>query len=451
MLADDLDAAGGPLNTALPLTITEPGPIGIFQTSLLSVQEAQSLLRGGGTLPAGTVVGVINQNATLTTANTVGQIQTQLGSTPQGYDVISLLAPPSGYSPAIEAAFQSRVGDTGEVAFDSAASGALIQGGGDTLSGGEDLDAYYFYDYVVRLDTSLANAATGGVGALQYAEGGTVLPQDRLFFRYNYFHNVDYGTPAGSLNRFTPGFEKAFADGLFSLEMRLPFAADAATDPISGSNGITNQSSAEFGKLMVYMKALLWETSTYAWTGGLGLGLPTASDIDLTLADGTPLMRVENDAVQIQPFTGWMYLPNDRWFAQGFSQLSFSTDSNTVSLNQNGSGLQSVGEVDDPSYYFSSLSVGCWAYRNDCADCLTAIIPTLELHGVYSLGDGENLTVGNLQVGNFQGSFNNTSAVAATTFEFNQRSQLSLGYAVPLTDSDRQFDGAFRLHYSLLQ
>lgn len=447
VFADDLDAPAGPLNGAVPLSISEAGPVGIYETSLFSVQQAASILQASGTLPGVSLVGVINDNATLTTTQSIGQIQTQLAGTAGGYDVIALNAPPASYAGAVQNEFQSRVGDVGNVSYDSASSGALLQGGADTLNGGEDLDAYYFYDYTVRLDTSLANAASGGVGGIKLSEGGVILPQDRVFFRYSYFHNVDYGTPSQSLNRFTPGFEKAFAGGLFSVEMRLPFVADAATESVAGTSGVTNQTDADFGNLMVYLKTLLWETDKYAFVAGLGLGMPTAADVQVQLADGTDLLRVENDAVQIQPFWGWLYVPSDRWFAQGFSQFSFSTGDNSVAVNQ-GNGLQHVGDIGDPSYYFSDLAVGCWAYRNDRCNGLTAVIPTLELHQAYSLDEGEYATTGNLQIGNFYDSTANIGGVMATTFEFNRDSQLTVGYSVPLNNDDSFYDGAFRFQYN---
>ncbi len=86
--------------------------------------------------------------------------------------------------------------------------GAILQGGTDSLNGGEDFDAFYFYDYVVRFDTVLADASSGGVGRTKISEGGTVLPQNRIYFRYNYLNGVGYSDNRTQLSRFVPGFEE---------------------------------------------------------------------------------------------------------------------------------------------------------------------------------------------------------------------------------------------------
>lgn len=448
VFADDLDAPAvlPPGNSVL--SISEPGPVGIFDTSLISVQQAQAILRAGGTLPGGTLAGTIADNAVLTTTNTISQIQAQLASTPQGYDIILLQTPSGTYAAAVDGVFQSRNNITGTTVYNSASSGAMLQGGVDTLNGGEDLDAYYFYDYVINLDTSIADAANGGVGALKIAEGGSVLPQDRVYFRYSYFDEVSYGSQGDGLSRFTPGFERTFMNGLLSVEMRLPFATDAATHSTANGTSISNSSDAEFGNLTLYLKALLLSGDNYAFSGGLGLAMPTTDDVTMNLSNGNSLLRVENDSVQIQPFLGGLYMPGDRWFAQGFTQFSFATDNNTVYLNPDGNGLQRAGSFSDTDYFFFDIAIGCFAYRNDNAKCLTAIIPTFELHQTSSLNNPGVVSSGNLQVGNFSGSTSITSAVVGTTFELNQQSQLTAGYAVPLTNNDRQFDGAFRIQYS---
>ncbi|MCU0719362.1 MAG: hypothetical protein MUC83_06645 [Pirellula sp.] len=190
--ANDLDVpnvlpSGGSL-----LSLSEPGPIGIYSSSLTSSQDVQSLLRSSQPLPSSSLVGIINDNAVLTSVQTIAQIQNTLASTGVAFDIILIAPPPGSYDAAVNSIFQARNGSQGSTIFDASASGAILQGGADTLSGGEDADAFYFYDYVVRFNTALADATSGGVGRMKIAEGGTVLPQDRNFFRYNYLTGVRY-------------------------------------------------------------------------------------------------------------------------------------------------------------------------------------------------------------------------------------------------------------------
>ncbi|MFV1965375.1 MAG: hypothetical protein ACC628_08125 [Pirellulaceae bacterium] len=69
-------------------------------------------------------------------------------------------------------------------------------------------------------------------------------------------------------------------------------------------------------------KALLLQRPSYAVSGGCGVVIPTADGTSVALSDGTPLLAIDNEAVYLQPFLGFMYVPTDRFFAQGFVQLT---------------------------------------------------------------------------------------------------------------------------------
>ena len=451
IVADDLDAplvlpGGGSV-----LTITEGGPVGIFSTSINSVQQLQSLLRAGSPLPGFTLQGTVNDNATLTTLNTISQIQTQLGSTGVGYDIILIQPPPGSYTSGVNSVFQTRNTIPGSTVYNNGSSGALIQGGVDTLNGGEDFNGFYFYDYIVRFNTALADASSGGVGRTKIAEGGTVLPQNRIFFRYSNVQNVAFTNRGSNLNRFTPGFEQSFFDGSASFELRAPFATDATTTSSLDTNTFSNGRDTRFGNLTLYAKALLHQTEKLAVSGGLGIALPTASDINVNYANGTSLLRVRNESVHLQPFLGALYTPNNRFFAQGFLQYDIAASGNSVAINSTGAGLRNAGTLTDPNNIFFDVGLGYWAYRSDAKRGLTGIIPTVEVHQTNSVQDGDLVSAGPFQVGNFSGSTSITSFVAGTTFEFGRRSQLTAGYATPLGGGvDRQYDGAFQFNFNRL-
>ncbi len=94
VLADDLDAPFVLPPGANTLTITEPGPVGIFNTTLQSSQQLQALLRAGAPIPGAALVGLVNSNATLTTSQTIAQIQAQLAGTGQAFDIVAIQPPP---------------------------------------------------------------------------------------------------------------------------------------------------------------------------------------------------------------------------------------------------------------------------------------------------------------------------------------------------------------------
>ena len=60
VVANDLDAPITLPASGLTLSISEAGPVGIFEDSLGSIQNLQALLRAGSPLPAGALAGTIN-------------------------------------------------------------------------------------------------------------------------------------------------------------------------------------------------------------------------------------------------------------------------------------------------------------------------------------------------------------------------------------------------------
>ncbi|MDZ4851879.1 MAG: hypothetical protein SGI77_21530 [Pirellulaceae bacterium] len=451
VVADDLDSPSSLPPSGSTLSISEAGPVGIFSTSITSVSQLQTLLRAGSPIPGATVEGTINDSATLTTSQTIGQIQSLLSSTALPYDIIGIQPPPGSYTAGVNATFATRNAIPGTTAYSAAASGAFLQGGADSLTGGEDLDAFYFYNYVVRFNTALADASSGGIGRLKIAEGGSVLPTNRVFFRYSNIHNVAFTNSGRSLNRFVPGFERTLYNGLMSIELRAPFATDATTTSTLDSNSFSNGNDTRFGNLTLYLKALLYQSERLAITGGTGLALPTASDIRVNYANGASLLNIQNESTHIQPFLGMLYTPNSRFYAQGFLQYDVTASGNSVAINSTGSGLQRAGVLTDPNHLFIDAGAGYWLYRSNACSGLTGIIPTVEVHQTSSTQDGDIVSAGPFQVGNFSGSTSITSLVAGTTFEFGRRSQLTAGYATPIGGgADQQYDGAFQFFYNRL-
>lgn len=105
------------------LSISEPGPVGVFSTSIASTTQLQSLFRNASPFPAINLVGTINSDATLTTQQTISQIQAQLAGTALPYDIVLLQQPPGAYTTDVHSIFQARNGNLGTTVYDAAASG----------------------------------------------------------------------------------------------------------------------------------------------------------------------------------------------------------------------------------------------------------------------------------------------------------------------------------------
>ena len=410
------------------------------------------------------LLGTINADATMTTAASIAQIRTLLASTPGvGYDIIPVSRPPGIYQSAANAVFHT-IRSGGVTVYDPNASGALLQGGVDTLNGGEDFDAFYFYSYVMRVNVPTPSAGTAGVGRSRIAENGTTRPQDRVFFNYSFFDRVRLVSGGTGLNRFTPGFEKTFANGLASLELRVPMAATVSNAIFE--NGSTSTDDVRLGNLVLYLKGLLYENNGMGLSGGLGVICPTAEGFGVNFANGGRLVQIDNDSYHLQPFLGGYFAPNPQFFTQAFAQLDFDANGNAVSLNSSGAGLQNAGRLNDAAFLFLDWSIGYWLVRGANAPVLPvssfhpdgrisqsnhqlSLAPTLELHYVRSLQSADTVSAGPLQVGNYADNIETLTMLLGCEVAIGANTNIGLGYATSLAGgSDKAFDGAFRLAFN---
>jgi hypothetical protein len=428
VVADDLDAPNPLPPPAASLTITEPGPIGVFATPLMSVQQIQAILRAGQPLPGGTLQGILAEDATLTSATSVASIQTQLAATPQGYDVIALTPPPVGYSGGVTSIFVTRNGAIGQTVFNQSGSGALLQSGDDSLDGGDDIDGYYFYEYVAGVNVTSPFSAAVRSGTVKLANGGTAIPRDRLFFDYGLYSDVAFTAAGTTVNRFVPGFEKAFFDGLASFEFRLPFAATATND----LRGIVTDKGVEFGNVTMFAKALLHRSQRWIVSGGVGLTLPTAGDINLD-SQQTRLVQIRNQALHLGPFLAAAFAPSDRWFCQAFLQTDFAASGNRVRVDSGGTGLVDVGSLNDANYLFTSLSIGRWVLEPANYQRPLAVIA--EVHHSANINRSDEVRFGGMQIGQEASDLNVTNLTVGMTAQISDRTSVNVGLIAPLSDT----------------
>ncbi len=165
------------------------------------------------------------------------------------------------------------------------------------LFGGTTLDSIYISPppgFDEEDHFTIPNPANGGVvGRNKIAENTSALPQDRLLFNYSFFDNVPIFPGGVSINRFTPGFEKTFLNGMTSIEMKLPMAV--TLDSTIVTDGGTDLSHGELGNLMITPKVLLTQTDNFAAALGMSVSVPTANDVVLAQSDGTELLRIEKE------------------------------------------------------------------------------------------------------------------------------------------------------------
>ncbi|MCA9217140.1 MAG: hypothetical protein KDB27_28925 [Planctomycetales bacterium] len=288
---------------------------------------------------------------------------------------------------------------------------------------------------------------TGGavVGRQKIGENGSPLPRDRVFFNYSYFDSVPFTMQGVDVNRFTPGIEKTFLDENASIELRFPFATTLESDIIS--DGPTGTSAAEFGNITMYLKALLTRSDSCAVGGGLGIALPTADSLTVSLADGTPQVVVSNEAVHLMPYIGMLHqAPRSNMFVQGFLQLDFDLNGNPVYADNDG-GMERAGVINDVNYLFADFGIGWWI-DGKSGGLFSSIVPTIELHYNRSLQDTDFITGGGFQIGNDADTIELLNLVVASSFYVGPSKRIGVGYATPLGGGfDQQFDGELRVTF----
>jgi len=281
------------------------------------------------------------------------------------------------------------------------------------------------------------------VGRVRLQDNNSPLPQDRIFFDYNFFNNVPFTAEGVDVNRFSPGMERTFWDGMASFEIRVPMAITLNSRITSDLPSDT--SSYEFGNMAFSGKFLLRSTENSALAMGLGISLPTADDLDIGLADGTDLLSIQNQSPHILPYIAYLYAPNNsKFFAQAFLTFDFDTIGSPVYANANGLGLEKIGTWQDQHLITLSLSSGSWLYENNGSrGRLKRIGWSAELHYTSTLNDADSVSAGNFTVGDpdadlslLNGTIGGHVTVGKTTF--------TAGYSVPLTSNDRVFDGELR-------
>jgi hypothetical protein len=356
----------------------------------------------------------------------------------------------SAYQAATEASTVAGLGP-GTATFDSMEAVLNIDdgapGGAVTTN-----DFFYLYEYLTYTPAPISifipspSGPGAVVGTTKIAENSSALPQDRFFLNYSYFDNAAIFPGGVNVSRFSPGFEKTFLCGNASLEMRFPMSVTLDSTIISDDG--TDLSHGEFGNLALTPKVLLCRNRQVALAAGMTIALPTADDVNVVMTDGTHLVRIDNEAVHLMPFVGWLWTPNPCWYAQGFLQYDVATAGNPVGINLDGTGLESAGSLSDTTFQYLDLAIGRWVYRScQSMSCqrLRSVAVTGELHWNKSLEAGDYIESGNFLVGNTATNVDLWDATIGLHVRLCDTT-ISAAYVTPIGGGlDQPFDGEFRL------
>ena len=311
----------------------------------------------------------------------------------------------------------------------------------------------------------------GSLRSGKISENDTPIPVDRVFFNYNHFHNLfavneQQLFPPGqppiarqeSLDRYTVGAEKTFLDGLFSIELRMPFFG--APDVEQQTFGIQN---GNYGNLTAVLKALLYSDDSLAVGAGVAVCTPTGSDTVARI--GLASLRFENEAVHLLPYLGFIYSPGDpTWgwgdglFLTGYVQFDAAANSNPVEVRVlDGPLVGTAGKFTEQNLLFFDIGVGYWLLRNPYAPRVTGLAAVAEFHYTTAVQDADVLAtsvgpgVGAVTLTNPFNRFdvvNFTAGVQALLFD---ASSLRVAFATPLGSGEDQrlFDAEVIVQYNL--
>lgn len=436
-----------------PLTISQPGPVTIFDPgNFRTIRQIQTEYRLGLGTPSGTAVGAIAAPATFTTVPTLTEINAAFAATPppygnaSAYDIVSVVAPPPAYQTAFDATFDVANATPGTTVFNPTDSGILRTNGTDItppftdpLAAGQSLDAFYAYDYVTSLAVPTPSG-DGFIGRGLVSHNNSVLPRDRVYFDYALLNNTLPGSGPGNLHRFAFGLEKIIVENL-SFEVRFPFAA-TLSDRIDTLGGIASD-SAEFGNAMFIVKRVFAQSDAAVLSGGIAITAPTASDIEAVTPEGTPVLRFRNHASHLKPFLAGALIPDEHWFVSGFLEWDLPAGTDPVFLNPDGGGLRKVGNLRDSSHLFFDLQAGYWMNGPE-SGWFHRWAPLVELHADYGLGDSSTVTGTNYRIIDISDNRKAINMLFGAILDFEHGRSLTLGAGTGVGGDGSQSDGEFR-------
>ncbi len=270
---------------------------------------------------------------------------------------------------------------------------------------------------IPRVGTN-AVAILPSIQQLKISENQSPRPQDRIYFSFNSFNDVNgtlndrFGSQFSGVNiyRYVLGLEKTFFEGRGSAGLRIPIHNLSSQSTLPGFGG----TSTSAGDLAAIFKYAFWDDRDAGnlMSAGLMVSMPTGPG---NFAGAKGFVSPRNTA--LTPFIGYVFSRGD-FYLQGFTSLEVPLDQNEATI------------------LYNDLGVGYFVYKAaEPGQFLSAIAPTFEVH--------VNTPLNNRGFYNIQDLTTNTyDAVNLTSgcnFILGGRGVLTLGVVTPVT-GPRPFD-----------
>ena len=397
---------------------------------------------------------IIQESTTPPASSTDQQAQPAPDAEVKPTPATAATTPEAANMPQTNSAFEQSLAGQYDVASASDFAAPNMVGDFFGAAGGATVATGVYDGGFIPLNTQSVNNSPGtggGVGRIKLAENTSILPRDRVYFGYQYFNGVPLTSNGVNVNRYVPGFEKTFFNGLTSVEVRVPFAGTLDSTQNINAIGATN---TQLGNVTVFLKGLLYSSDTCAFGGGLTITTPTANDQVVTQG-GSDILRVRNQGTHLAPYLGVVWMPG-RFFTQMYAQYDVDATGRSVYMANNQTGaLEKAGNYSDTSVMFLDWNFGYWIYR-DPSTFITGIAPIFEVHYNQALGNADTVNNGSINSGNITTVYTDTNAnysivnlTAGSHFVFGQRSTLTLAGVVPVTNnSNRAFSGELQVMFN---
>ncbi len=270
----------------------------------------------------------------------------------------------------------------------------------------------------------LASALVPSVRGFKIGENQSPQPQDRFFYSFNYFSNVNgavnkaFESPVDHLKVYREifGFEKTFNEGFGSVGLRLPLNTLSGDSNIQGNFKKPGGTSTAPGDLSIFAKYVLKVDPA---TGSLfSVGFVVTPPTGPSTFASSKFIQGGFHTTALQPFIGYI-VNRGNFYLHGFTAFDAPVNPNDVML------------------FYSDTGIGYYVFRadqNDRSAFLTAVVPTFEVHCNIPLNHR-----GAFNKNDISGSADVVNLTSGVNFEFNRQSVLTIGIVNPVT-SPRPFD-----------
>ena len=278
-------------------------------------------------------------------------------------------------------------------------------------------------------------------------EHSRAMPTDRVFGTYHHFQNAlesngltpGFRSTNANVDRFTLGFEKTFAEGNASIELRLPLSV-----PTSLTSSDSMYRTDTVGDLVVTLKGLLYSDESQAVALGLAINTPTGSGLDVSLPNtgaGGTNFTLDNNAVHLIPFVAYQAAPTEDFFFNGFLQFDTPTNPNSAQVRNLGAATVDRLKINDQTLMYLDTSFGYWLFRDPDAEFLTGLAGLLELHYTTAL-NGPDVVADRNKIVTFganSGRYDALNLTIALHTEIARNTTIRAGYVTPLRDGNHRF------------